>query len=85
MQKRDIAKFVVNNLNGYAVSAAMRSYIRHGVPRTNNAALNILIDASVLTATWFTAGTLLEPVTKHTNQQIDNIADAISEFTPDKN
>lgn len=80
MQKRNIAKVIVRNMNGFLVGSAATGVLRTHAPRTNNAALNIAIDLSVVISGWAVSGAALEPVNAHADREIDKIADAITAF-----
>lgn len=78
MKKTDIAKAVVNNLNGFAIGSATSGILKASVPKTNNAVINVFIDASILVAGFSVSGAAMKPVRAYTDETIDNFVDAIA-------
>lgn len=71
MNKIEITKIVVTNLNGFAVGTATKTVFRTLVPHGSNAIVNIITDASILVAGFSVGSLLMKPVNKHTDEAID--------------
>lgn len=80
MDNVQIAKNIVGQMTGFAVGSASMNIFRSNVSPSENPALDLLVKASVFVGSWAVSGTVMKPVRVHTDQKVDEIAAALSQF-----